>query len=111
MRLLFLCKRRPQGRDLLTRPYGRFFYLPYHLAQQGYDVTLLLLDYHASDPVHCYVNGIEWISVSIRQLKHSIGPIDYLRQAEMLVKTQTPDRIIGFSDTWYGILAVYLGER
>lgn len=111
MRLLFLCKRRPQGRDLLTRPYGRFFYLPYYLAQQGHDVALLLLDYHDSDPVHCHTDGIEWFSVSIRPLNRSSGPLIYLRQAEILVKTQRPDWIVGFSDTWYGILAVYLGER
>ncbi|WP_081607888.1 glycosyltransferase [Methylomonas sp. MK1] len=111
MRLLFLCKRRPQGRDLLTRPYGRFFYLPYYLAQRGHDVTLLLMDYRPCDLIHRRAHGIEWFSVSVHPLKQSSGPIAYFRQAEKFIKTQKPDWIIGFSDTWYGILATYLGER
>ena len=45
MKILFLSKRRPQGKDLLTRPYGRFFYLPYWLAQRGHEVYILLLSY------------------------------------------------------------------
>ncbi|OQW79846.1 MAG: hypothetical protein BVN35_00210 [Proteobacteria bacterium ST_bin11] len=111
MRLLFLCKRRPQGRDLLTRPYGRFFYLPYYLAQRGHDVTLLLLDYRPCNFTHRHAHGIEWFSVGLHPLKQSNGPIAYFRQAETLVKRQPPDWIIGCSDTWYGILATYLGER
>jgi len=111
MRLLFLCKRRPQGRDLLTRPYGRFFYLSYYLAQRGHEVTLLLLDYQAGDPIHLYAHGMEWFSVSIYPLKRSSGPLAFLRQAEEIVKTQAPDWIIGCSDTWYGILTTYLGGR
>ena len=36
MRLLFVCKRHPQQRDLVTRPYGRFFHLPVALAALGH---------------------------------------------------------------------------
>lgn len=110
MRLLFLCKRRPQGRDLLTRPYGRFFYLPYHLVEQGFKVTILLLDYEDSDPVYQYEHNIEWYTVSLRGLL-TLGPMAYVRQAQKLIISQKPDWIIGFSDTWYGILAVYLGRK
>ena len=111
MRLLFLCKRRPQGRDLLTRPYGRFFYLPYHLAQQGHDVTLLLLGYHNEPPLHCHSHAMDWYLESLRPLIYSGGPLAYLRRAQMLVQTIKPDWIIGFSDTWYGILAAHLGKK
>lgn len=111
MRLLFLCKRRPQGRDLLTRPYGRFFYLPYYLAQQGHDVTLMLLDYEASESVHCHAHGFEWFSISAYPCGLTTNLITYAQQATLYIKTQHPDWIIGFSDTWYGILAVYLGKK
>jgi glycosyltransferase involved in cell wall biosynthesis len=111
MRLLFLCKRRPQGRDLITRPFGRFFYLPYHLAQQGCEVTLLLLDYEDSDSIHCHAHGMEWFSVSLRRMGRKSNPATYLRLADMLIKSQSPDWVVGFSDTWYGILAAYLGKR
>lgn len=111
MRLLFLCKRRPQGRDLLTRPYGRFFYLPYYLAKQGYDVTLMLLDYEAGDPVHCHAHGFEWFSVSAAPFRSATNLVIYARQAAFYIESQRPDWIIGLSDTWYGILATYLGKR
>ncbi len=111
MRLLFLCKRRPQGRDLLTRPYGRFFYLPYQLAQQGYDVTILLLGYDNEPPVHCHAHGIEWYVESLRPLTQTIGPLAYIKRAKMLIQKDEPDWIIGFSDTWYGILVAHLGKK
>ena len=111
MRLFFFCKRRPQGRDLLKRPYGRFFYLPYHLAQQGHKVTLLLLDYRNGDQIHEYAYDMEWFSVSLWPFSHTSNSKSYIKLAEELIKSQKPDWIIGFSDTWYGILAGYLGNR
>lgn len=111
MKIICLCKRRPQGRDLLTRPFGRFFYLPYHLAQQGHDVTILLLGYDDGSPVHYYAHGIEWYVESLRPLTQSAGPLAYIRRAHILIRTYKPDWVIGFSDTWYGILAAYLGEK
>jgi glycosyltransferase involved in cell wall biosynthesis len=111
MRLLFLCKRRPQDRDLLTRPYGRFFYLPYHLARQGHDVSLLLLGYSDDPPLHCKAHGMEWYLESLGPLIKNCGPLAYLRRAQMLIQRDKPDWIIGFSDTWYGILAAHLGIK
>ena len=111
MQFLFLSKRRPQGRDLLTRPYGRFFYLPYHLAQQGHDITLLLLGYDDDSPLHCHEHGMEWYVESLHPLIKSSGFLAYLRRAQMLARTDKPDWIIGFSDTWYGILAAHLGKK
>ena len=45
MRVLIVCKRRPQNRDLLERPFGRFHHLPAELAQRGHRVTVLLASY------------------------------------------------------------------
>ena len=111
MKILFLCKRRPQGRDLLTRPYGRFFYLPYHLAKQGHDVKILLLGYDDDPPFHGHAHGMEWYVESLRPLMKNGGFLVYLRRAQMLVRTDKLDWIIGFSDTWYGILAAHLGQK
>lgn len=111
MRLLFLCKRRPQGRDLLTRPYGRFFYLPYHLAQQGHDVTILLLGYDDAPPIHCNAYEMEWYVESLCSLIQIGGPLAYVRRAQVIVQTYKPDWIIGLSDSWYGILAAHLGKK
>lgn len=111
MRLLFLCKRRPQGKDLITRPYGRFFYLPYHLAQQGHEVTILLLGYDDEFPQHYSKYGIEWYTESLRPLSRTGGLRAYLKRATSLIEKHPPDWLIGFSDTWYGIIAVHLGAK
>ena len=111
MKFLFLCKRHPQGRDLLSRPFGRFFYLPYQLAQQGHDVTILLLGYDDAAPLYCHINGINWYMESLRPLTQSFGPLAYIKRANMLIQTYKPDWVVGFSDTWFGILAVYFGQK
>jgi glycosyltransferase involved in cell wall biosynthesis len=107
MVILFLSKRRPQGRDLLTRPYGRFFHLPRLLAQAGHTVYLFLLSYRNDPPVSIQRNGIRWISESVRPL----GPERYLRHIRQTVDNALPDCFVGFSDTYYGILAVHLAKQ
>ena len=107
MKLVFLCKRRPMGRDLFTRPYGRFFYIPHLLSQYGHEVYLLLLNYQHEPTVEIKKNGINWSSVSLLPK----GPLTYIRQIKQLVEKINPDWIIGFSDTYFGILAQKLGSK
>ncbi len=109
MKLLFLCKRRPQGRDLLTRPYGRFYHLPLLLARQGHEVTILLGSYKREPDQYDFHDGdgIRWYSVSLAGL----NPFHYYRTAWQLTGELEPDWIIGFSDTWYGIMASHLARR
>ena len=107
LKLLFLCKRRPMGRDLVNRPYGRFFYLPYYLAKRGHDITLLLLSYRQENPVDLRAHGIRWISESM-----SLGyPGRYLNRLRQLLRVDQPDWVIGLSDTYYGILAQHYGHK
>jgi glycosyltransferase involved in cell wall biosynthesis len=107
MKLLFLCKRRPQGKDLLERPYGRFYYLPKILSKKGHEVHILLLGYYNEPRISEQKDGINWTSISL--FKH--GPFGYLREAEKIIKKIEPDWIIGFSDIYYGILAQRLGAK
>ena len=107
MKLLFLCKRRPQGRDLLTRPYGRFFYLPYELSHRGHESYLLLLNYLNEPSVRMESKGMVWMSESIRPYT----PFRYYYRACELIKSIKPDWIVGFSDTYFGILAEHLGRK
>lgn len=107
MKILFLCKRRPLAKDLLTRPYGRFYYLPRLLAERGHEVHVALLSYRKDRAESLYRDGINWTSVSIL----SANPLHYISNAHKLVRTLQPDWIGGLSDTWYGILAQRLGQR
>jgi len=107
MKILFLCKRRPQGRDLFTRPYGRFFHLPRLLAQNGHEVYSLLLSYQNEPSFQAENNRITWISENL----HPSAPCRYYHCACELTRSIRPDWIVGFSDTYYGILAEHLGRK
>ena len=106
MRLLFLSKRRPQGRDLFNSHYGRFFHIPRLLAETGHEVHLLLLSYRRDPAESHHIDGIHMHTISARPW----GPWPYLVKARALGAEIEPDWIIGFSDTWYGILGVRLAS-
>ena len=93
MKILFLCKRRPQGRDLLTRPYGRFFYLPHELSLKGHESYLLLLNYRNEPVEFMKSQSITWISENIAPF----SPLQYYNRACQLIESVKPDWIVGFS--------------
>lgn len=100
MNLVFLCKRRPMGRDLMRDPYGRFHYLPTDLANKGHSVRVLLLDYDGG-PMHSESHqGVQYRSASISRYRSEINGV---------VAECRPDVIVGFSDTYFGILAAHYG--
>lgn len=106
MRLVFLCKRRPQGRDLFNDPFGRFYYIPWLLRQRGHDVHLLLLSYQ-NDPAESRSdNGLNIHTNSA--LPRAAGR--YVEEARRLCDEIRPDWIIGLSDIWYAILAARLAK-
>lgn len=107
MKLLCLCKRRPQGRDLFTQPYGRFYYLPRLLAERGHEVHLLLLNYRNEPPVYRNEMNLHWHSVPFLP----VGPRPFLVKANQLATELKPNWILGFSDTWYGILAERIARK
>jgi len=89
------------GRDLVARPYGRFFYLPHYLAERGHEVCSLLLDYKPAASLDTRQHGIRWVCESLAYR----GPGKYLGKLKQLIHETGPDWIIGFSDTYFGILA------
>jgi len=104
-RILFLCKRRPQQRDLLKSPYGRFYYLPYELSKLGHEVTIALFSHNKNENCSSVADGISWHSMSTNP-----NPISAYFEIRKLTKELKPDWIVGFSDTYYGILAVSLAK-
>lgn len=107
MVILCLSKRRPQGRDLYTHPYGRFYYLPRLLADHGHQVHLLILNYRNEPPAQRNDGNLHWHSISL----FPSGPKPFLINATQFAMDLKPDWIMGFSDTWYGILAERLGRK
>jgi glycosyltransferase involved in cell wall biosynthesis len=102
VKILFLCKRRPQGKDLVTTPYGRFFHLPRILAERGHRVSIALLDYRNGKRDEYDASGIHWSS----------SPVSgYLATVERQTADLQPDWVVGFSDTYFGILAVRVARK
>lgn len=110
MKLLFLSKQHPQQRDLLSRPYGRFYYLPKLLAQSGHDIFVALANYRNAPPVTCQPiikDNINWYSYPI----FTPGHHHYIAQVKTLTRKLRPDYIIGLSDIYFGLLATYLANK
>ncbi|SFK67416.1 glycosyltransferase family 4 protein [Rhodanobacter glycinis] len=107
MRLIFVCKRCPQNRDLLDRPYGRFHYLPRELAKLGHEVTVLLVSHQNHVSEHRVMDDVAWVSHDIRRR----GPLFLDRLLTQETRKFSPDLIIGLSDSWAGWLAYRLAKK
>ncbi|MCK5858777.1 MAG: glycosyltransferase family 4 protein [Abyssibacter sp.] len=106
-RVLVICKRRPQQRDLVARPYGRFEHLPEQLAASGAQISMLLLDHRSAPAFEGRRNGVHWIAPG--------GP---LAGARWLIprsrdwRRNSPfDWVMGASDLWHGVLAWRIARR
>jgi glycosyltransferase involved in cell wall biosynthesis len=107
MRLLIVAKRRPQQRDLIERPYGRFYHLPAGLAALGHEVHVLLVSHHHLPSQHERKAEVEWFSDDVRTL----GPVALFRALKDKTRTFRPDWVIGMSDAHYGWLAQQLANN
>jgi glycosyltransferase involved in cell wall biosynthesis len=105
VRILFLCKRHPQQRDLLERPYGRYFHLPAQLAARGHEVHVALLSHRGLPAAEREHAGVAWFSADATR------PLAYGRRVADRIRALAPDWIIGGSDTHFGILAARWGAR
>lgn len=106
MKILFVSKRRPQQRDLIDRPYGRFHHLPVALAAQGHDVHVQLCSHGGLPSVQIRRHDVEWSGHDIRTL----GASRLLRQLTEATNAFRPDWVIGVSDSYYGVLAQRLAR-
>ena len=106
-RLLFLTKRFPQGRDLITRPYGRFYHLAKELAAAGHEVHVATLSYRRLPASQAEFDGIRWSSDDL----WPTGPLRYLQRIRQTAARLKPDWVIGVSDLWFGLLATRLAAR
>lgn len=107
LNLLFLSKRHPQQRDLIDRPYGRFYHLPVALAALGHEVRVALCSYRRQASVDIEHGGVRWSSHDVLAL----GPHRLLRTLTAETEAFRPDWVLGCSDAWFGWLARYLARR
>ena len=108
MKILVFAKRRPQGRDLIRRPYGRFHFLPSELRNRGHSVKLVVADYSGAVDEQTSTRGMSIISVGMRSARGLGRYITYARAAGSEVR---PDWVGGLSDTWYALAAQHVARR
>lgn len=106
MKLVFVCKRRPQQRDLVSRPYGRFFHIPRQLSSLGHEVHVLLIGHGGEHAVSFERDGISWHCVDLRR-QHFRALSDAWRMGVEL----EPDWVVGCSDAWVGIIATHIAGK
>ena len=107
MRVLVVCKRRPQGRDLIATPYGRFHYIPKGLAGRGHRVRMLLVDHRGSASGEDDGFGMERVTFDVRTL----GLLGLRRALVREARAFRPDWVLGCSDAWAGWFAHALARR
>ena len=105
-RLVFLSKRRPSGGDLYQRPFGRFGNLPIELAKKGCKVTVICLSHRRDENDQRQYMGVDWVSISA-----SPNPLSAISRLKKQTCEFEPDWVVGFSDTYYGILATHLAKK
>ncbi len=101
MRVLFVGKREPQQRDLVERPYGRFYHLPIELSRNGHDVRVQLCSHRRRTSLALQREGVQWSSHDVRNL----GVRNFWSTLTREATAFQPDWILGCSDAWYGWLA------
>lgn len=106
MRLLFLSKRHPQQRDLIERPFGRFYYLPKLLAAMGHTVRVETISHRGLPEYQAMVEGVSWTSRDVKPPR----PIKLYRSLLRDTLAFKPDWVIGCSDAWYGCMAQWLAH-
>lgn len=106
MRILFVSKRRPQGRDLALRPYGRYIHLPLELRRLGNDVRVACIGLrkYAEEET-------TYRELPIHALSLLPEPRRCLSQLLKLCDAWQPEWIVGGSDIYPGLLATYLARQ
>lgn len=104
VRVMILCKRFPQGRDLVSRPYGRFYHLAAALSSHGHEVTVVLLTHRPTETTCSAWSG------AIVHARSILRP-GSLKWLLAISGSTQPDWVVAFSDSWVAPLARAIARR
>lgn len=115
MRIVFLCKRRYTGKDVIGDRFGRLYEIPRQLALRGHEVACLCIDYHGSGEDGCWEHDggtghLEWRSRSLGSLRVP-GMARYPAEVLTALRSLKPDLVIGASDIPNVVLAKWASAR
>lgn len=108
LHILILSKRQYTNKDLLDDRFGRLREIPFALAQRGHKVQGLCLSYAQRDEGWLWDGPVGWKSINATVLKLP-GLLKFIREARYLAKRV--DAIWACSDSFYGIMAHFIGLR
>jgi glycosyltransferase involved in cell wall biosynthesis len=94
------------GKDLFSKPYGRFYNLAYLLSKLGHNVELILFSYKKNEISSKKVDRLKISSVSLLP-----NPFKTIFRVSQQIRESKPDWVVGFSDTYYGIMAEYTARK
>ena len=114
MRIVFLCKRRYMGKDVIDDRYARLYEIPFQLASFGHDVLGLCLSYYRDAEGEwrhpTQAGTLRWIS---RSLGKTVLPdlLAYPQRALAIAREHAPDIVIGASDIPHVVLGGWIARR
>lgn len=116
MRLLVITKRQYTGHDLLDDRFGRLREIPLALARRGHQVCGTCLSYEArpeGETIDTDGTGsgqVTWYTFNAGTLRLP-GLLRYVRRAAAIAQHLAPDVILACSDSFYGIIGVWLAQK
>jgi glycosyltransferase involved in cell wall biosynthesis len=114
MRIVFLCKRRYMGKDVIDDRYARLYEIPFQLAEFGHDVLGLCLSYYRDEQGEwrhpTQAGSLRWVS---RSLGKTVLPdlLAYPQRALAITRDYAPDIVIGASDIPHVVLGEWIARR
>lgn len=107
MKALLLCKRHYTNRDLMLDRFGRNFYFPVILRDQGIHFTVIAANYRAKKEEQCDINSISFLSLplGVFTLKK------YLSRVQQIAKQIQPDLIMASGDSHFGYYGYLLAKK
>lgn len=114
MRIAFLCKRRYMRKDVIADRYGRLYEIPHQLARHGHNVLALCLDYHVrgktSEAHNAGEGRLGWLGFDTAPLR-PLGTLTYPLRALRVLRSFSPEILIGASDALHVVLTAWLARR
>jgi len=106
-KILFLCKRYYTNKDLMEDRYGRMYQLPKELANRGYQVTVVALDYNNQSEAEFKIPNAHFISIPSKT-----GGLNlFSGKHRTTIENISPDIIVGSANSNIGMIAYILSKK
>ncbi len=106
MKFFLLCKRYYTNKDLIEDRFGRLFYLPAQLKNNGAQGVVVAADYRHKTPTTQQLAGVDFHSVPFSLM----WPVSFLLHTYRRFTAYKPDIIIASGDIHFGVLGLIFAK-